>query len=315
MLTVSPLPTEPAEPTSPTRVPRKRRKRMLQILFLLLGIYLGASVGVAWNSVRAKYQTLGRTPADYKLKFERVAFDSGGTPLAGWYVPSSLAAPRGVIVLCHGVDSTRLALLPKAALLHHAGYAVFLFDFRARGESGGSRCTLGYRETDDLLAAIQTVQSRPDARGLPLGVLGESMGGAVALLGTARSPAVRAVVAEAPYAQLDHAIGNHFRAVLGPPGPLIGTPSRWVGEWLIGENCTRVSPLNEIKKIAPRPVLIIQDGNDSVCPPSETGALLEAAGEPKSLWTVPRADHISALSTAPEEYTHRITAFFDANLH
>src|SRR5260370_8382848 len=123
------LPTEEAEPTHPMpSKPRKRRKRMLQILLLLLGIYLGASESIAWNTVRSKCHVLARTPADHGLKFERVAFASADdTPLAGWYVPSALSAPRGVIVLCHGVDSTRGGMLPKAHILHHAPYPAFLF--------------------------------------------------------------------------------------------------------------------------------------------------------------------------------------------
>lgn len=291
------------------------RRRIVRRLLLLFGLYLGLGAALAWATVRAKPHRLTVTPALYKMPFERVAFSSAdGTRLSGWFVPVAKRTPHGVIVLCHGVDSTREGMLEDAALLHRHGYAALLFDFRGRGESGGSRCTLGYREVDDLLAAIGYVQARPDSRTLPLGVLGESMGGAVALMGTARCPAVRAVVAESAFARLEDAVDNHFHTVLGVFGPLLAFPTRCIGEQLIGCGCADIAPVQEIGRIAPRPVLLIEDSADRLCPPEEAQALLAAAGAPKQIWTVPGATHIMAQPTAPNEYEQRVIGFFDAAL-
>jgi fermentation-respiration switch protein FrsA (DUF1100 family) len=269
-------------------------------------------MAIAWLTVRSLPRKMTETPARRGMPFEAVSFTSAdGTRLAGWFIPAGRKTARGVILLCHGIDNSRLQMLDQAAMLRRHGYAVFLFDFRARGESGGDRCTIGCRETDDLLAAIGCVRARPDCRALPLGVLGQSMGGAVALMGAARSREVRAVVAESPFARLDHAVNNHFRAKLGILAPAFAAPTQWIGERLIGTRCAEVAPVAEIGRIAPRPVLLIQDGADCLCPPEETRALMAAAGNPKELWTVPKADHIMALPTAPEEYERRVTAFFD----
>jgi len=279
---------------------------------LLLGLYVGLCALLAWETVRPKPDRLIRIPRN--LGCQDVRFNSAdGTRLSGWFVPATGTA-KGVIICCHGVDSTRLAMLEPARILHNAGYAVLLFDFRARGESGGTRCTLGYRETDDLLAAIAYVQRRSDHRGLPIGVLGESMGGAVALMGTARSAAVRCVIAESPFAQLDHAVSNHFEMLMGPGGPILGVPTRWIGELLIGTSCTNVAPIREIGHIAPRPLLLIEDGADQLCPAAETRSLFAAAGANRQIWTVPGARHIGAIVTRPDEYAHHLSAFFAANL-
>ena len=287
---------------------------MLRSLLFLCGLLLGMCWMLAWDTVRAKPHKLNRSPKSFGLPYENVAFPSkDGTLLRGWLIPAAGRA-KGIIVCCHGVDSTRLAMLKPALLLHDAGYAVLLFDFRARGESGGRLCTLGYRETDDLLAAIATMQARPEMKSTPVGVLGESMGGAVALMGTARNPAIRCVVAESPFACLDHAVANHFRSILGGGGPFLGVPTRWFGERFIGHNCDDIAPLREIAKIAPRPLLLIEDGVDSLCPTAETQALLREAGTPKQIWTVPEADHIEAKDVQPDEYARHLITFFDANL-
>jgi fermentation-respiration switch protein FrsA (DUF1100 family) len=305
----------PPSPTSArTRSTRgaSRRKRMLALLLTLSGLYLYLCVLLAWETVKAKPMRMREKPPD--LHCEDIRFSSAdGVTLRGWLIPAAGRA-RGVVICCHGLDSTRLAMVTAARILHTARYAVLLFDFRARGESGGNRCTLGYRETDDLLAALAYARNRPDLRGLPLGVLGEAMGGAGALMGVARDPTVRCVVAESPFASLDHAVANHFQMLLGTGAPLLSLPTRWIGERLIGVNCRDVAPVRAIGRIAPRPLLLIEDSADRLCPSTETRALLAAAGPTATIWTVPGAEHIGARFTYPDEYAYRLTSFFNTNL-
>jgi fermentation-respiration switch protein FrsA (DUF1100 family) len=158
------------------------------------------------------------------------------------------------------------------------------------------------------------VRSRSDSAKLPLGVLGESQGAAVALMGTARSPEVRAVVAESPFARLDHAVDNHFAKVLGWSSPAFAIPSRLIGEVMIGRRCCNIAPVDEIGRIAPRPILLIQDEDDRLCPPAETAELMRVAGPSASLWTVHGADHVMAEYVGQDEYEKRVVSFFEKNL-
>jgi len=278
----------------------------------VLGIYLGMGASIAWNTVRAKPSRMTITPGAHHLKFESIRFQSkDGTPLSGWWIPAE--EPKGVVILCHGVDSTKIAMLFPAKLLHEHGFSAFVFDFRARGESGGNRCTLGFCEVEDLHAAVDYAKSRADSRNLPVGVFGESMGAAVAIMGTARDSRIRCVAAESPFAQLDHAIRNHFLK-MSAAAVVFDPPSRWIGEILIGCRCPSVAPVDEIGKIAPRPILLVQDKDDQLCPPEETRLLMEAAGQPKELWTVPNSGHIGASTVEPAEFARRIPAFFEASL-
>ncbi len=270
---------------------------------------MGAAI--AWLTIRPKPLHTTVTPAIYRMPFERIRFrSSDNTPLAGWLIPAS-GKSKGVIILCHGIDSERTAMLADAQVLHRHGYATLLFDFRARGESGGSRCTLGFREVDDLLAAIEFVRARADCRSLPLGVLGESLGGSVALMGTSRCADVKAVVAESPFARMDHAVRNHFADLFGGAAPAIALPVQWMGELMIGHSCSDISPVAEIGKIAPRPIFLIQDGDDALCPPAETRDLMAAAMGPKELWSVPGAGHIEAEVKESKEWERRVVGFYD----
>ena len=204
--------------------------------------------------------------------------------------------------------------MKKAILLYNSGYCALMFDFRARGESGGSLCTIGKRETDDLLSAVKWATQNPTLAGLRIGVLGDSMGAFVAIMSVSRCKSIEAVVAESPFDRLDHAIENHFSSVFGKASPLIGVPVQWVCEKITGSKSVSISPIDEIQGISFRPILIISDDEDDLSPPAMLEALYSWAGNLKTLWSVPKADPIEALEVASEEYKKRVVDFFDKNL-
>lgn len=308
-------PVEHAPAAQAKRTPYFTPGRIARRLLLLLVIYLSSAAAIAWLSVRPQHKHPLRTPKNMGMAFEAVHFESmDGTRLAGWYVPAR-KAPKGVIVLCHGVDGTRTSMLAAADILHRAGYAVLLFDFRARGESEGSRSTLGWKETEDVFAALKEVHMRPELKKLPLGLYGHSMGGSTALMAAAGAREVRAVVAESPYSRLDHAVDNHFRAIPFGIGLIMEPPVRWFGERMIGVQPEYVRPISVVHRISPRAVMIIEDENDKLCPTAETQAIYTECEEPKELWQVPNAGHIGAEEVAPKEFEHRLVVFFDKYLH
>ena len=121
-------------------------------------------------------------------------------------------------------------------------------------------------------------------------------------------------MAESPFARLDRAINNHFRAYLGPLAPLMAFPVRAVGARMAGSDIAAVAPIDVVRRISPRPLLLIQDGDDRLCPPAETLLLYNAAGAPKQRWIVPGSGHVGAQAMASAEYERRVTQFFDEAL-
>jgi len=307
--------TQPTRPSAAARIRRRRVVLGIATLAVALALYVAIGFALAWASMQPKRRAPTESPKDYGLAFEPISFRSAdGVDLRGWYVPAGRARPRGVVIMCHGIDGTRQQMLGNARTLHRIGCASVLFDFRARGESGGSMCTLGYREPDDVLAAIAWAKARPELRGAPVGLLGASLGGATAIMAAARSPHVRAVCVEAPFSQLDRAVDCNFRRLAGGAGPLLAFPTRQAGQLILGRSGADISPVREIGRIAPRPVFIIADQEDDLFPAIETQALYRAAGEPKQIWTVPGAGHCGAGYMQPDEYKRRVTRFFLDNL-
>lgn len=237
-----------------------------------------------------------------------------GVRLSGWLAAASPRAPT--VILVHGFKGSRVAMLPWAHFLYAAGYNVLLFDDRGCGESEGWAITLGAREADDLIGAVQYLEGRADLPVKRYGAIGVSLGAGVVLLAAAREPALAAVVADSAWtderAQLDH-MGT---LPIGPFAvPALPYEPAMV-DALIGARLEDVRPLAAIPRIAPRAVLLIHSADDgnTTTPLSGERALYAAAGEPKAQWIAPSGGHAGALQAHPQEYEHQVLTFFTAHL-
>lgn len=263
------------------------------------------AVWIATHRRAARYAT---SPARFDLPYEEVRFPSSdGVSLAGWLIPCEGA--RTLVVLCHGIGSTRMRMLSKARRLYRMGHASLILDFRARGDSGGTHCTLGLREADDILGAVKYLRSRSDTAKLRLAGLGESLGAASLVLAMAREPRIEAAVLEACFTSMREAVERRLRYLFRARAPRV---TEWFAGQLrlrIGLEIDEISPGQAIADLAPRPLLLIHDSWDHGVPLAASRALLERAGASASLWVVPRCPHVCAELTAPEEFERRVREF------
>ncbi len=277
-----------------------------------VALWLAAVYALVFAFVHPARQPLNGTPTRLGLRYENVAFRAPDGPrIKGWFVSPKGGGPRGVIIVCHGYPGNRADLLKVSGFLSRAGFAVLAFDFRSLGESEGDLCTIGFREVGDVEGAVAYLKNRPDTRGLPLGIYGISMGGAVALQAAAKLPALRAVVADSPYASLDRAVAQRFRCYAGDAGgALLGVPARWFGDRLIGVDSATVAPLAHISAISPRPVFLIYGDADRLILPDDSRRLFAAARSPKQVWRIRGAGHVGGYGVAGAEYERRVAGFF-----
>jgi uncharacterized protein len=243
------------------------------------------------------------TPADRGFDYQSASFVTrDGLTLRGWYIPSQNGA---AIILAHGMGANRLAVLDTAEVLARNGYGVLMFDLRAHGESDGDLLPFGGDEAEDLYAAANFLAGQPGVEPSRIGAMGFSLGAQVSILGTMRTEAIRALVADAPCCTTfedmpaPHTLGDW----LWVPYDLVFF---WMLHWHTGVP-EPVSVQEAIGTLAPRPILLIGGG-------SERNLLqhhMDAAQEPKELWIIPEAGHIGGLSARPEEYEERVVGFFD----
>ncbi len=243
---------------------------------------------------------------------EPVTFrNAAGLLLAGWFVPP--LDGKAVAIVCHGFGTNCREGQDLLPCLRARGYGVLFFDFQAHGSSEGRYTTVGAREVGDFLAAVDYVQRRVGTE-VPLVAIGLSMGGAVAIMAAAQCPAIRAVVADSPFATLERAVARSFRLFLHLPPRVFARPTIWFAERFTGVRVHEVRPIEAVGLLAPRPLLLIQGTDDEIVDPEDCLLLHAAAGEPKHLWRVDGIGHVQARLTQPEEYARRVCAFLDAAL-
>jgi dipeptidyl aminopeptidase/acylaminoacyl peptidase len=280
--------------------------------FLLAAVFLtiGAiSLHGASQIIRRRVPDAPGDPAQYGLAYEDVTFPSrDGLTLRGWFIPTPKA--KGTIIFCHGHAGSMDPDVQYAPAFHERGYNVLMFDFRGHGRSEGQHVSMGYYERQDLLGAVDYLRSRGIDQ---VGVLGFSMGGAVAVATAPHTEAIRAVVSDGGFARLSGTIaaGVRGRGLPGFLASLVGYLIVWLMGLRLGCSLNGADPIRWVDKIAPRALLIIHGALDPYVAVKEARGLYMAAGEPKEIWIVPEAGHRQADRRHPEEYRHRVLAFFD----
>jgi fermentation-respiration switch protein FrsA (DUF1100 family) len=254
---------------------------------------------------------VGGPPAD--LPIEAITIPSAsGSRLSAWFIPGT--PHGGAVVLMHGVRADRLQMLDRARLLHREGFAVLLFDFQAEGESPGEAITFGYLEAKDARAAFDELRRR--APGERVAVLGESLGGAAAVLSDPPLEA-DAMVLEAVFASFDTAVENRLAMRLGLVGPLLApvlTPLlTWQVRPRLGFGTDALRPAVRVADLH-MPLLIIGGDGDLHATLAETKLIYANANEPKEIWIIPGAHHQDFHRLLGGTYERRVLDFLKGRL-
>lgn len=287
---------------------------MLPVLGLALAA-LALALAVAFGAARAYTHPPrtrpGRSPTDVGLAYQttRLLCDDG-VVVPAWYVPSANGA---VIILLHGLGANRELMLDRAAVLAAHGFGALLLDLRAHGDSVGGSCSVGYREVAEVRAAVEYLLHHPTHCPQQIGVLGESLGGSVALLAAGALTQIKAVVVDSGFCALDELIAERFDAFVHLPlwlRPLVVA----LGQWQSGVPANLVRPVDAARQLGSRPLLIIHGGQDELFPLHHAERLFAAAPGPRELWVVPEAGHAAIAALHAEEYAERLVSFFTRHL-
>jgi len=251
-------------------------------------------------------RTVYDTPAAHGLRFEQVSFSSqDGTRLSGWFIPA-VGMARGTVIHFHGNAENMTSHFGFVSWLPAAGFNLFVFDYRGYGASAGRPDRRGVYW--DSRAALEYVRSRKDLEPNRLLLLGQSLGGAQAIVvaGGSDRQGIRAVVSDSSFCSYRDIVRDKIAAM--PLLSLIKTP---LAQALIGNE---LSPADYIGRIAPVPLLLIHGTHDEVIPYSHGERLYERAGQPKTLWRIEGGGHTEALISPDSPERRRLVEFFDAAL-
>src|SRR5205809_5962315 len=131
-------------------------KRWLAVIATLLVVAFGGICTLGWLLAKPVQVRIGHAPAD--LNAQSITFGSdSGTTVHGWWCP--IRNSSAAILLLPGIRANRLSMIRRARFLRSAGYSVLLIDFQATGESKGDHITFGWKESRDVIAAVDFIHN------------------------------------------------------------------------------------------------------------------------------------------------------------
>ncbi len=286
---------------------------LLPSLGAALALLLGRA-GLHWairRGLQAPMVPEQGSPGDLGLPFRECTIAGPrGKRLFAWMIPAATAAAPTVAVL-HGWGGNAEMMLPLAAPLHRAGYAVLLLDARSHGRSEADTFASLPRFAEDLEAALDWLPGQPEADGRRLAVLGHSVGAGAALLVASRRDDLAAAVSVAAFAHPAAMMRRWLRALHIPYLPLGWYILRYV-ERTIGYRFDAIAPIRSIAR-ARCPVLLVHGDADDTVPLAEARAILAARGDTAAELLVVPGSHDSYGEV--EEQMPRLLEFLAAHLH
>jgi len=283
------------------------------LIFIEILIVVALSAFILTYLLFRKNITISRFKSDdsldnYDIAFETIRFKTDDqVEIHSWFCLNNSQAPT--ILVCHGLGSSKHAMLVHASYLVRTGYNVLLFDFRAHGESGGQKTSFGYLEQNDFVAAIEYLKSREDLVCKKFGVLGESMGAAVSMMASVGYPEIFALCADGCYPELSQGFTN-FMKRLGLPVVPFAFVARLFYQMHFNVSVHTVSPIDSVKKLSPRPLFFIVGTHDVRIPISDSERLFAAAKAPKHIWIIKNARHVEAHAIETVLYEQKVIEFF-----
>jgi len=227
------------------------------------------------------------TPSSIGLNYEDLALvTEDRVRLHGWFVPCENA--RVTLLIFHGNAGNIGHRVPWIELLNQAGAHVAIIDYRGYGRSGGKPHEQGlYR---DARAAFRWWSEQRGGKGEKLVLVGESLGGAVAVDLAARAPVTGLIL------QSTFTTAWDMAKTLMPIGLL---------QPVAGVHFDSAGKIAAIRC----PKLFIHGEQDEVVPFRLGKKLYELAPPPKDFYSIPGAMHNDLPWVAGPEYTTRIREF------
>ncbi|KAA8783027.1 alpha/beta hydrolase [Paenibacillus amylolyticus] len=303
----------------------KKHKKLLWSLTIALVLILTVVFFISYKVVDILLHHPRDTDVSYELNMDKTPYEvvefkslKSDNTIRGTFFPANISSGKAsnkTLIVVHGYTSNRLVKGRTPKLAEHfipKGYNILAFDLSAQGKSDGEMITLGLREKYDLLAAVDYLKSRGQA-GEHIGVIGFSMGAATSLLATSESDDIEAVVADSPFRNAGLFLREGLPVFSGLPAFPFGYTSTWMANWAFDIDLDSVSPMDAVKKMQNKPVMLIHGTGDQQISYTNSEKIFENLKDNPNaeVWYPANTEHIDAINHYPTEYFARVDRFMD----
>ncbi len=293
----------------------KRFKYILYALLLMLVVALLGIHFIAPYAIPQPPRTIGNTsPQDLGLKYEKLSLQTTDeVTLKGYWIKSERDTARGVLLFVHGVGGCKEHFLGLAQELAKRGLESIVFDGRAHGESGGEFCTYGDKEKKDITIIVDKIRTnRPQ---LPIGIWGNSLGGAIAIQALEIEKRIDFGIIESTFTELDQIVYDYKKR------KLYGLGSKLLSDYVLKRagqvadfNPDAVKPIMAVKNIV-QPILIAHgDADQNISVNYGKQLFQNLKSNDKELVIIEGGGHFGLLTTGGVQYKSKILNFIEWNV-
>jgi alpha-beta hydrolase superfamily lysophospholipase len=252
---------------------KKKTKKILRwIVIGMLPIALSACVTVplvvmnSMTNMRVNFnrvftaEEFGLTANHFFTKTE------DGINISAWEV--EVENPKAVVICISGIHNPSATIyFGHARLFKEHNFATIMFDMRARGESGGNRITVGYKEWLDVKAIVNYIKEKPLYENVPIIVLGLSQGGATAVNATGKIVDIDGLITLSAFSSWERVFYDGMVSSIPKFVAVFYRPFIPLVSFLkFGTNSCTIKPRRQIKNLGGRPALIMHSTGDSQIP-------------------------------------------------
>jgi len=294
------------------RYPSKWYTKLFMALMALLFFAVLATTAIAgflvYRIVKPQRTSTEINMASFPGRPEVLEFNVPGGigKREGWFFPGFRGAPT--IILCHGYESSRGELLTLESALQDHQYNVFIFDFAAHGANAGIS-TLGYREADEVRAAVDLLAARTDLDPTRFAMWGYNLGAYAALREAESDKRIRALVLDSVYDQPDQMlkVGVERNGLGG--FPFMVRAAEFTFGYLNYANRSDPPISRKLPALAGVPTLYIQALDDPELAETTRQMFLKAP-EPREQAIIPHGNFVSFNDEEKRTYENRVVSFF-----
>ncbi|PHS04377.1 MAG: hypothetical protein COA88_13575 [Kordia sp.] len=242
-----------------------KKKLTFVLLFIIITIgvcgYIAGNSILPYSIIKPHRISENLSPDSLNLKSSNIDIKvDENINLKGYWIQSTQDETKAIMILLHGIGGCKEHFLGLAKKLANKGIATIVFDSRAHGKSGGEYCTYGYKEKKDISKIINYIKSKAPV--LPIGIWGNSMGGAIAIQALEEDKRLDFGIIESTFTALDQIVYDYQKRHLKGIGVKILTDFALKRAGEIGDfDPDMVKPINSVKNIE-QPVLISHGDSD-----------------------------------------------------